>query len=249
MFETSPYPCDLFTRQKLHEITGISDDVLAYWLKEELLVSVQTESRRHRRFSYEQLHIAKVLDALRTLGANISVLRAYSSFLQHGCRLSAVTTLTRQEAHSLPHLTLQINRFKRGEEVEILNPELATYWDKNLNVPDDVQTRVLAESIDDIVEHSTIWDRDDDRHLVASIAKTMSDFDVSSFDLFRELTDPGHINRGGQEWNWVTWLNAAGEVDYISGEGGNMMTTKRPASAAFWLNVTDLVCELWSQDN
>lgn len=79
------FPSDrLFTRQQLGVLTGIADDVLAFWLKEGLLIAQAGGGGRgkHRLFDYPQVHIAAVLNEMRGFGTNIGGLRSLAELLQ-----------------------------------------------------------------------------------------------------------------------------------------------------------------------
>lgn len=75
-------PQGLFSRKQMSELTHISDDVLGYWMKEDLLVSRVQKDRKHRRFHHVQVNIAAILGVMRGHGANVGQLRAVSTILQ-----------------------------------------------------------------------------------------------------------------------------------------------------------------------
>src|ERR1043166_9025313 len=119
-----PYPVDeLFSRQQVQMLTGIPDDVLGFWMKEGLLVPEAGERRQHRRFRYVQLNIAVVLNAMRSLGANVGVLRSFSKLIQSGIVIAEASGLDRKQLDHGIDLARMLNRFRRGEVVEVANIE------------------------------------------------------------------------------------------------------------------------------
>lgn len=73
-----------FVRGQVAELTGLSDDVIGYWIKERLLVpeAASAGKGRHLRFDYLQLYVAAVLREMRAYGANIEALRGLAGLLQ-----------------------------------------------------------------------------------------------------------------------------------------------------------------------
>lgn len=67
----------LFTRSDLGRITQIPDDVLNYWMRENVLRPVEGGSGRgqHRRFDYPEVMLAAIMDQLRGFGLNLPTLR------------------------------------------------------------------------------------------------------------------------------------------------------------------------------
>jgi len=74
----------LYTRQQIHEATGLSLDTLGYWIKEGLLRAKEAEGEgrgKHRRFGFEALHIAAILSELHSYGIGLAGLRAVTKVL------------------------------------------------------------------------------------------------------------------------------------------------------------------------
>lgn len=73
----------LFTRSEICARVGLSDDVLAYWIVQGLIVPVETETGRgkHKRFRFHQINLAALLNELRGFGANIDSLRGLAAKL------------------------------------------------------------------------------------------------------------------------------------------------------------------------
>jgi hypothetical protein len=74
----------LYTRQQIREATGLSLDVIGYWIKEGLLKAKRSEglgSGKHRQFGFEAIHIAAVLAEVHRFGVGISGLRGIAKAL------------------------------------------------------------------------------------------------------------------------------------------------------------------------
>jgi hypothetical protein len=79
-----------YTRQQIHEATGLSLDVIGYWIKEGLLRANEAEGQgrgKHRRFGFEALHIAAILAELHRYGIGLTGLRGVADALWSAARL------------------------------------------------------------------------------------------------------------------------------------------------------------------
>lgn len=80
----------LYTRQQIHEATGLSLDVIGYWIKEGLLRAKEAEGEgrgKHRRFGFEALHIAAILVEVHRYGVGLAGLRAIAKVLWGSVRM------------------------------------------------------------------------------------------------------------------------------------------------------------------
>jgi len=74
----------LYTRQQVHEATGLSLDLLGYWIKEGLLRAKEAEGLgrgKHRRFGFEALHIVAILAEVHHYGVGLTGLRPIADIL------------------------------------------------------------------------------------------------------------------------------------------------------------------------
>lgn len=81
--ETTP-TVKLYTRADLVALAGVDDTVLPFWFREGLLIPEPAEARKHRRFCEGEAKIAALLGEARTLGLNISALRALATQVRCG---------------------------------------------------------------------------------------------------------------------------------------------------------------------
>ena len=73
-----------YTRQQIADKVGIANDLLAYWIKEGLLLAAEGEGLgkgKHRLFSFEAIHIAAVLKELVGNGMQTAGLKQIASLL------------------------------------------------------------------------------------------------------------------------------------------------------------------------
>ena len=61
----------LYGRADLVAIAGVPDDAVAFWLRNDLLISYVSGDRKHRRFAERELKFAMVLGELRNYGMNV----------------------------------------------------------------------------------------------------------------------------------------------------------------------------------
>ena len=72
----------LYTRAELVDLCGVDEDALVFWLRKDLLKSVVTESRKHKRFPLSELRLARVLVCLRKFGVNVRQMEDVLRFLR-----------------------------------------------------------------------------------------------------------------------------------------------------------------------
>ncbi|MCG7349920.1 helix-turn-helix domain-containing protein [Sphingomonas sp. ACRSK] len=111
----------LFTRQQVAKLVGVSDDMLAYWLKQGLLVPTTGGEGRgsHRRFDFVQVNIAAIFAQIRRFGVNIAGLRSLADLLQAAAKLGASYELHLSNYTNAAFLADTLHRFRRGEAIMI----------------------------------------------------------------------------------------------------------------------------------
>lgn len=72
----------LYTRAQLGRLAAVPDDVLAFWLRYDLVRSIDLGPRKHRRFDAFEVKIAAFLREARNSGMNVSALRALTTALR-----------------------------------------------------------------------------------------------------------------------------------------------------------------------
>lgn len=231
----SPYPVhETFSRQQVQSLTGVADDVLGFWIKQGLLVPVPAERRMHRRFGFEQLHIAAILNGMRSLGANIGTLRKFSEGLQHGMRLRRSQTLSDRQMKLATYLVEKLHSFGSGEPVKVV-------------AENELDLR-LAQSEADLVER---WLADNRREgadeALITYAKSLSPYDGRWLAGALNLIDPWHLtstNEGG--WVWVAWIDESGAAQFEDAEVAAELADNMP-NAAFFLAVGRMIRALWPE--
>lgn len=237
------YPLnEAYSRQQVQAITGISDDVLGFWIKQGLLIPKPAEARAHRRFGYEQIHVAAVLQALRSLGPNVSVLRAFADAIQHGIELASSSGLTYDQLRLGVYLARSLNRYRRGEECIVLD---AAWWDDR-SIVDSAKYDRAAVNEEDIIQD---WFRTNknERVLDRSVAdffSGLSDQDNRHLDMWLELTSPEHIANHYSSV-WVAWVDDQGQAQVISGEDVSPHGHVSPPVAAFYIALSTIIRRLW----
>lgn len=230
------YPIrETFSRQEVQERTGVSDDVLAFWIKQGLLLPLPAAPRAHRRFSYEQLHIAAVLNGMRSLGANVGVLRSFADAFQKGASLLSNTGFSREELHSACTLSWRLEEFRREKQVDVYH----------LLTPEPFSHRP-ADTEEEIVEDWLIGDRNEGAsELLASFAKSLSRQSERSLSWLLQLTSSGnliHPNDVGA--HWIAWLDEDSNPHIVSSQAVILNELDGPM-AAFYLPMPKLVANLW----
>lgn len=68
----------LFTRQQIGELIGLDDTTLNYWMREEVIRSVEGGGGRGqpRRFTYSEVNLAAIINEVRRYGAGLPALKS-----------------------------------------------------------------------------------------------------------------------------------------------------------------------------
>jgi DNA-binding transcriptional MerR regulator len=217
--------------------------VLGFWMKEGLLVPMPSDSRKHRRFAFDQLHIAVVLNAMRSLGANIGVLRKFSSQMQRGREVFSASGLEYDQVQYAIFLVRALNRFRRGEPVQVYNEE----W---LDAPGDTHRNFDANRLArDEADIEQDWLRSNGREAdlppAIPFARQLDDADALCVAAYLELIQPDFIGWRHPSYNfvWVAWLADDGAPAILSGVDANFGGT--PPTAAFFISISKLIRPLW----
>lgn len=110
-----------FTRQEIAQRVGVGEEVLAFWIKNELIVSTEGGggAGRHRRFDRFQVNIAGILAELRRFGVNVGALRSLAALLQRGTALGAGAECNFWAIQNAVDLRRALDRFAAGEIIEV----------------------------------------------------------------------------------------------------------------------------------
>lgn len=204
------------TRQQLGAFAGLSDDVLAFWIKSGLLVAASGGGGKgsHRRFDGFQVNIAAILAELRSFGMNLAGLRSFATRLQAATALGKSAECNPWAFSDVKDLWHKTDAFKRGEPV--------------LVVP-EVRVEKFAESLEDIHHHFRKWpshlhDRFDN---VLKFANRLTQDDLPLLDLFMDVHSEAYrcvyedriMSYGDSSWlavrqseeEWKIYNGAAGE--------------------------------------
>ncbi|KUR73853.1 hypothetical protein [Novosphingobium sp. FSW06-99] len=233
----NPFPVDqVFSRQQLREQTAIPDDVVGFWIKEELLIPLPAAPREHRRFSYEQLNVAVILNAMRSLGANIGVLRAFAQGLQHGIRIMRQRNIAYNDVIDIEDLHKLL--FRRTKDVEIpVFDQHGKFIEYNLTYYED-------EIIDYWRKFNQIA-HDERKDFLIKIAKSLNVYDMRWLYICSDLFNPNILDfERSDESFWLAWLNEDGEADIEPTYEGSSVT-RYPDSAAFYVPFVKLIRGLW----
>lgn len=231
----SPYPVEeTFSRQQVQARTGVADDVLGFWIKQGLLLPIPAARRMHRRFGFEQLHIAALLNGMRSLGANIGTLRKFAEGLQHGFELRRASPFTDAKTRLATHFVERLHRYRSGQEVKV--------------VPSDGSATRLARSEADLVEQWIAgFELDGADEALAAYALTLSPNDGRWLAGAINLIDPWHLTSTKHgAWVWIAWIDESGAAQFEEAEEVALLADDMPV-AAFFLSVGKMIRALWPE--
>lgn len=234
MFEDGSYypETETFSRQQVQARTGVPDDVLAFWIKQELLLPIPAERRAHRRFSFEQLHIAMLLNAMRSLGANVNVLRKFSNVFQNGFRVWKKLELTPSQVRAAYELNSKINDFRAGQSVRVR--QFAEDYGQS-GIATSEEEIIKNWFLDELLEGAT--------ENLAEIALSTSKFDMWCVDWAKSLVSYDHlINRTEA---WLAWIDND-ERARLSYSDSMFLETDAGPLSAFYIPIQRLIARIWS---
>lgn len=245
----------LFSRQQLQLLTEVPDDVLAFWIKQGIIFPVPAPVRAHRRFGFEQVHISVVLNAMRSLGANISVLRKFGEALQLGVDVRRRADLPRPELLVATRIASAVHRYRKGERWEITGAE---YWEAprpihkfDRQVSEALYERAQREPRDEtdlIASIKAVERNEGDVERAAEFALKLTPQETRGLDWWLDLEMPDILS-GGENFNWVwlAWLDEAGEPRIHDGEDAAPSLTRHMPVAAFYISISRLIRPLWPE--
>jgi DNA-binding transcriptional MerR regulator len=221
------YPADeSFTRQQVADLVGVSDDLLAYWLKQGLLVPMSggAGKGRHRRFDFVQVNIAAVYGQLRKFGVNIAALRSLSHLLQSAAEIGRSCKLHPGNYRSAAILATRLKEFRAGIPVMVLVHSAEEMPPKHLNRHDYIDwimAKRPATSENEVI-NLVLGPRDDynsHAELIAA-ADLIGPHKEAEAKLFGELVfdvaAPGYADN----YSWLISLNPDAPCQIESGYDG-----------------------------
>ncbi len=264
-----PYPPKgLFSRKQVSKHTGISDDVLGYWLKEDLLVAEVQEDRKHRRFSYVQVNIAAILGQLRTHGANIGQLRSVATKLQsyrdawRRCGAEIYSSLVTEEAfrdHYMDICALDNARVRlsQGEKLDLIKhltseqrQNFSAYLDSR---PQTDDFEIYLKNYFEFWSHGV---RPKDEKLYRSCLAKMEEGDGAKLEMHNTLALDNFVIQAPtveRRYHWY-WSIVSTDQDEViifdEGEniGGNSSSPIFDHTSFIGIDLGRLISEIWFPD-
>ncbi|MBD8552361.1 MerR family transcriptional regulator [Sphingomonas sp. CFBP 8764] len=249
------YPvAQVFSRQQVAERVGIADDVLGYWMKEGLLVPIPLEgARRHRRFAYQQLHVAGLLNELRKFGVNIAGLRGFAALLQRGIAVGSQFAMHCSALDIAASLSRLLHRYAAGEVVEV---SAGLTYDEDMKLilagRSSETRRPAIDELEIILEYGRSDYASPDE--IAAVAKQIAADDVIPVKLYADLILQEHLaDRGGtghgsgwDAFGWLAWPDSAYRWTVVEPESGlGSVKGSNLARSAVYLNLSAIVHDIW----
>jgi len=223
---------DLFSRQQVQQFTGVPDDVLQFWLKQGLLRPVEASSRKHRRFMPEQLQLAVILNELRSLGANVGVLRKFSDMFHGGrelLRLAASRAMEKPDGQN-------------GLDLRAIVALASSFVsnDRGLKVNGRLPPKMSRAQI--IESHREFWGELCSESLIIEIAGELSDYEISALSVWADIQD---IDQGADNCAWLFWIEPSGEPRLASGVVNEFaLRGHRHPRSAFYIGISECLGEI-----
>lgn len=250
-------PADqLYTRQQVAKLVGVSDDVLAYWLKQGLLVPTSGGDGRgdHRRFDFVQVNIAAVFAQLREFGSNIGALRSLADTLQASAKLGAAHQLHPSNYSTAAWLADRLHQFRAGEPVLIRahgydeKPPEGLNWRERSNW--SIATRA-AESEHEVISDSlSAPDEYDTDGAILAVAESIGPnrrTEAKAYaDLVYQVLRPGYSDT----FSWLVSIRAEKPCQIEFGDDASFFGAIASGSpedfgTAIFLPISGIIRKLW----
>lgn len=248
-------PSMLFTRRQVAELTGASDDVLSFWIKNDLITPTSGGSGKgsHRKFDLFQVNIAAVLLELRKFGVNIGTMRSLARMLQDGVTLGRSAECNHRAIYDALNLFELLDRYRSGQEVHVY---LDT-WGDDAGTNAGYPKEQLATSEQHILDHT----RRDQGNLhdtyenVAAFAARITKATRLPLQLFFDLNQLAYryVWSGNEsEWGDAEWLivpKENGELDIIIGgeQDGFLGKNERKIKSGLFLLPAAIFRSVWGE--
>lgn len=240
----------LFTRQQLGEMTGLSDDVLSYWIKGGLLVAAEGGSGRgsHRKFDYIQVHLAAVLREMHRYGANIGTLRSIAQIIHRGQAVCAGTDLRVDELSDAIRSASGILKFRAGESVEVYVPP--ENWRATGSRADGEHRPALSEM--EIISYYAEVDLAQAPRYEHFLSRIENDSDIDAARRYHDLLDYSYLLPRTETtphiWDDTAWLvvpNEGGWKFFDTAEGFNFPFAASSTLSGIYLGVARIFKSIW----
>lgn len=227
----------LFTRQEMALLTGIADDVLAFWIKSGLLVASSGGAGKgsHRKFTGHQVNIAGVLAELRNFGINLAGLRSFAKQLQRGTALCESAECNFASFHEAMELRWMADELKAHRPVRV--------WGE------DGEDR-LAKDVKDIIRHfdSDPRYRQDTLANILAFAARIAPEERAGIRLFESLNAHGY-GSGGSDEIWLAVRLSEEEWEIFTGSENAMPSVNdgRTFRSGIHLWIGNIVADVWGR--
>lgn len=237
---------DLFTRVELRQKTGIPDDVLNYWMREDVLRAREGGEGRGnpRRFDYPEVMLAAILDQLRGFGLSVAALKGLSDRFHAAIDFFREHGLTRKNFHEFQTLRDAKTMEERELPVYGRTTEPEKYpqyeWEENKHRPGIYLAKLDFETL---VGDPSLWRAED-----------ASDEDVQlALSLIGEI-DLDEYDAHYWYWSALTEIHArrfSNQPDHFERDSlGNWHMTRGDPTGRSWISVdtSAINFELWEGD-
>ncbi len=245
----------LFTRQQVAELIGASDDVLSFWIRNDLIAPTKGGAGKgsHRKFDLFQVNIAAVLVELRKFGVNIGTMRTLAQMLQVGTALGRSAECNFFAIYNALNLFDSLEYFRAGNEVHVfLDPppeergrSRKTYRERVAMSEQDIldDTRADQLNLRDHYEN------------IAALASRITPSTRLPLQLFFDLNQLAYRyvwDNNASEWGDAEWLIVpmdGGKLDIIveGGQDGFLGKNQRKIRSGLFLLPAEIFRGVWGE--
>lgn len=235
-------PSGPFTRAKVARFTDLSDDVLAHWTKEGLLLPINdaTGTGRPKEFDQLEVHKAAALKQMRGFGCNIEALRWFASIIDRG-RLIAEESVhfPLHRIWQLGSILSSYNYFLEGKHVavpESIDGEFVEVPARGLN---DIAKYQLHPGGDGDVLQDEVVDA------IRIVQKYGSTLDYHAMKVGPSFASE-YILDARVNGILLMWPTPSGGWELYEDSDANMSGLRNPPVAGIMIYITRVLRNLWS---
>jgi DNA-binding transcriptional MerR regulator len=226
-----------YSRAQMATLTGLSDDVLAHWIKEGLLKPEVSAggTGRHKAFGPGEVNKAAILGQLRSFNCSISTLRWFAALLDRAQELSARYQEIDPYKFYLIKYSVQLLR-------EFLDGGPALLW---VHGEGDAPVERRAKSIREILDVNERELSESELAVYHQIVQNhvYNDYDLLALDVASDLA-PTSISHPSVGQIWLTWPVDDGWKIY-SDSDENLSGLRDWPHAAILLNISRIIKSVW----
>lgn len=234
-----------FTRSQLAELSGVSDGVLSFWLKNGVLKPVEAGLGRgsHRRFSAYTVTIAAILGSLQCYALKLTSLKSLAALLYSAVDICSSSHMSPWSLDAAGKLARDIHRFRSGEDFECY----IYHYSEDMASFDYSKQKVESECdlYSDLAHNYSDYDP---TAQIISFAQNLGPDDYRLTQIFLQIANEMFGTDTG-DYGWLLWQDSRNSWRVSSQTEPNEDFVDFPESeTAIFMAVGKIIRRVWNID-